>query len=185
MGKLSGSHAFADHVQKMGYTLTDEQLKSAFKDFKMLADKKKNIDDRDIDAIVAQRTGEVFSPVWSMEHIHVASGTHAIATATIKMTNKDGKTVVDAATGDGPIDAICVAVNRIAGIDPSLTGFAVQNVTEGIDAQGTVFIRIKDSDGNLYSGQAADTNVIVASANAYINAVNRMLIVQEKNRLRA
>ena len=180
MGKLSGSHAFTDHIKKMGYTLTDEQLKSAFADFKLLADKKKTIDDRDIDAIVAERTGEVFSPMWNLEHIHVASGTHAIATATIKLSDKNGNNFIDAATGDGPIDAICVAVNRIAKINPSLTGFSIQNVTEGIDAQGTVFIRIKDTEGNLYSGQAADTNVIVASTKAYINAVNRMLIVQEK-----
>ncbi|MBN2802209.1 MAG: 2-isopropylmalate synthase [Deltaproteobacteria bacterium] len=185
MGKLSGSHAFTEHVKKLGYNLTDEQLKSAFKDFKILADKKKNIDDRDIEAIIAERTGEVFSPMWHLDHIHVASGTHAIATATIKMKNKNKKSFIDAATGDGPIDAICVAVNRIAGVDPSLTGFSVQNVTEGIDSQGTVFIRIKDSNGHLYSGQAADTNVIVASAKAYINAVNRMLIVNEKNALTA
>lgn len=180
MGKLSGSHAFSKHVQEMGYQLSEEQTAKAFEDFKKLADKKKNIDDRDIEAIIAQRTGEVFSPIWTVNHIHVASGTHAIATATIQLTNTDGQKKTDAATGDGPIDAICVAVNRIVDTNPSLTGFSVQNVTEGIDAQGTVVLRIKDENDTIYSGQASDTDVIVASAKAYVNAMNRMLMMRAK-----
>ncbi|MBN2343375.1 MAG: 2-isopropylmalate synthase [Deltaproteobacteria bacterium] len=180
MGKLSGSHAFAKHVEELGYQLPEEQMTKAFEDFKNLADKKKNIDDRDIEAIVAQRTGEVFSPKWTVDHIHVASGTHAIATATIRLKDADGNAKTDAAAGDGPIDAICVAVNRIIEADPSLTGYSVQNVTEGIDAQGTVVLRIKDEDDTFYSGQASDTDVIIASAKAYVNAVNRMLLMRAK-----
>lgn len=180
LGKLSGSHAFAKHVEEMGFQLSDEQIAKAFTDFKKLADKKKNVDDRDIEAIVAQRTGEIFSPEWTVEHIHVASGTHAIATATIQLIDKDGKAKTDAAAGDGPIDAICVAVNRIINANPSLTGYSVQNVTEGIDAQGTVVLRIKDEDDSVYSGQASDTDVIIASGNAYVNAINRMLNMRAK-----
>jgi 2-isopropylmalate synthase len=180
LGKLSGSHAFAQHVVQMGYQLSEEQMSRAFDDFKKLADKKKQIDDRDIEAIIAQRTGEVFSPIWTVNHIHVASGTHAIATATIQLTDKDGNTRTDAATGDGPIDAICVAVNRMISADPALTGYSVQNVTEGIDAQGIVVVRIKDDDNTIYSGQASDTDVIIASAKAYVNAVNRLLIMRAK-----
>ncbi len=184
LGKLSGSHAFKDHIERLGFHLTEDQLKRAFDDFKHLADKKKQIDDRDLEAIVGQRTGEVFEPVWFLDHIHVASGTHAIATATIQMRNKEGNSFTDAATGDGPIDAICVAVNRVIGVNPSLIAYSVENVTEGIDAQGTVCVRIQDEQGKVYSAQAADTDVIVASVNAYLNAVNRMLIVHSKNRAR-
>ncbi|MBN2529441.1 MAG: 2-isopropylmalate synthase [Deltaproteobacteria bacterium] len=180
LGKLSGSHAFAKHVAELGYQLTEDQMARAFEDFKKLADKKKQIDDRDIEAIIAQRTGDVFSPIWTVEHIHVASGTHAIATATIRLIHSDGEIRTDAATGDGPIDAICVAVNRIIGADPALTGYSVQNVTEGIDAQGTVVVRIKDEDDIIYSGQASDTDVIIASAKAYVTAVNRMLLMRLK-----
>jgi 2-isopropylmalate synthase len=171
LGKLSGRHAFRAHLEEKGYQLTDEEFNHAFDDFKALADRKEKIDDRDIEALVEEHLGEVKSPVWTVEHIHVASGTHAIATATIQLK--------DAATGDGPLNAIYSAVNRIIGVSPVLTGYSVQNVTEGIDAQGTVTVRIEDGKRS-YSGESSSTDVIVASARAYANAINRMFAVQAR-----
>jgi 2-isopropylmalate synthase len=174
IGKLSGRHAFKERVKELGYELSDEKLQRAFDLVKALADKKVAIDDRDIEAIIADEMGVVENPAWTLEHIQVTAGDHAKATATLALQDPEGNIRQDAAIGTGPVDAVYKAMNRITGIVPVLTEFSVKSVTEGIDAQGEVTIRI-EQDGVACSGRAADTDIVVASARAYSLALNRLI----------
>ncbi len=179
LGKLSGRHAFRAHMENLGYQLTDEELQAAFSEFKSLADKKIKIDDRDLEAIVTDNVSRLENPPWKLEQVQVSCGDLAAPTATLRLMDPDGKIRSDAAIGSGPVDAIYRCMNRITNLAPDLTEFSVKSVTEGIDAQGEVTIRI-ERDGQTYSGRHADTDILVASAHAYLNALNRMLIVEQR-----
>jgi 2-isopropylmalate synthase len=173
LGKLSGRHAFRERLAELGYTLNDEDLGRAFAAFKELADKKREITDRDIESVIAQElrtTGEVYR----LDCVQVSSGDKGIPTASVRLIGPDGKVLADAALGTGPVDAIYKAINRLVGVPNVLTEFSVKSVTEGIDAIGEVVIRI-ESEGVTYTGRGADTDIIVASAKAYMNALNRLL----------
>lgn len=172
LGKLSGRHAFRERLAELGYHLSDEELARAFKQFKEMADRKREITDRDLEAIVAN---EVRRPVefFHLEQLQVSSGSHSIPTATVQIVGPEGEVMVDAAHGDGPIDAVYKAVNRLVGAPVQLTEFQVQAVTSGIDAVGEVTIKIKDN-GNVFAGRGASTDIIMAAAKAYMNALNKM-----------
>jgi len=199
LGKHSGRHAFADKLAQMGYHLDEEQLNRAFARFKELADKKKIISERDIEAIVSD---EVFQPeeVYSLEHLQVSCGDHAIPTATVALKGPDGQVIIDAAHGTGPVDAVYKAINRIIGVPNRLTEFSVKAVTEGIDAVGEVTIRIEaeaDDVANLpvnpqtgkkvyvFSGHGASTDIVVASGRAYMSALNKLLAVKRGKNVQA
>jgi 2-isopropylmalate synthase len=173
LGKLSGRHAFKVHLEELGYNLSDSDFERIFTAFKALADKKKEVTDRDIESLLAedQRT---LVETYHLERIQVTCGDRGIPTAAVKLTGPDGKELADAALGTGPIDAVYKAINRIVEVPNVLTEFSVNSVTEGIDAIGEVLIRI-ESQGVSYSGRGADTDIIVASARAYMNALNRLL----------
>ena len=188
LGKHSGRHAFADKLQQMGYHLDRDQLNRSFERFKILADKKKIVSERDLEAIVSD---EVFQPVelYRLEQLQVCCGDQAIPTATVALKEPDGQVVVDAAHGTGPVDAVYKAINRIIQVPNELIEFSVNAVTEGIDAIGEVTIRIEaevDGDEDLplnpqtgrrtyvFSGHGASTDIIVASAKAFINGLNRL-----------
>ncbi|HMO96999.1 MAG TPA: 2-isopropylmalate synthase [Tepidiformaceae bacterium] len=176
LGKLSGRHAFRDHMLELGYELTDEELNRVFAAFKELADKKVEVDDRDLEALVNENMRSMETAGWRLELVQVTAGDHSTPTATLRVIDPDGNVRTDAATGTGPVDAVYRAMNRITGLTPELTEFSVKSVTEGIDAQGDVTIRI-EQDGRTYTGRAADTDIIVASAKAYMSALNRMILV--------
>jgi 2-isopropylmalate synthase len=180
LGKLSGRHAFKDHMEKLGYELTEEELSRAFSAFKELADKKMEVDDRDLEAIVNDNM-RMDEGGWRLDLVQVAAGDHGTPTATLRLIDPEGNIRVDAAVGTGPVDAVYRAMNRITGLTPALTEFSVQSVTEGIDAQGEVTIRIEE-DGRSYTGRAADTDIIVASARAYMSALNRMVAITGSGR---
>jgi 2-isopropylmalate synthase len=178
LGKTSGRHGFKARLEALGYELTDEELNRAFLAFKELADKKLEVDDRDLEALVADkmRTSE---EVYHLDFVQVACGDHATPTATVRLIAPDGAVLADAALGTGPVDAVYRAINRIIQVPNVLTEFSVKSVTQGIDAQGEVTIRV-ESDGRTYVGRGADTDIIVASAKAYMNALNRALFVQRR-----
>ena len=142
LGKHSGRHAFADRLLQLGYHLEHDQLDRAFARFKELADKKKIVTDRDLEALVSD---EVFQPVevYRLEQVQVSCGDHAIATATVQLRAPDGALITDAAHGAGPVDAVYKAINRLIGVPNELTEFSINAVTEGIDAVGEVTIRIE------------------------------------------
>ena len=193
LGKHSGRHAFRTRLEEMGYDdLSQEALNKAFARFKRVADKKKVVTDADIEAII---TDEFYQPVeiWKLNDIHVSCGDQIKATATVSLTDPNGAELVDAAIGAGPVDAVYMAINRIVGAPNILTEFTVQSVTEGIDAIGEVTIHIQPEDGEAYtnpqtgaqvartySGHGASTDIIVASARAYMSALNKMLAAQSE-----
>jgi len=178
LGKLSGRHAFRQRLAELGYNLNDDDLNRAFAAFKDLADKKKDITDRDIESLVAEEQRTV-SEAYHLDRVQVTCGDRGIPTAAVRLLGPDGQTMEDAALGTGPVDAVYKAINRIVGVPNSLTEFTVKSVTEGIDAIGAVLIRI-ESDGVTYTGRGADTDIIVSSAKAYINALNRLLAAGDK-----
>lgn len=177
LGKLSGRHAFKERLAELGYSLREEDFIRAFSAFKELADKKKEITDRDIESLIAQELRAV-SETYHLDRIQVSCGDRGIPTAAVKLTAADGQVLADAALGTGPIDAVCKAINRLVGVANVLTEFSVKSVTEGIDAIGEVLIRI-ESEGITYTGRGADTDIIVASAKAYMNALNRLLAARK------
>ena len=178
LGKTSGRHAFKERLVELGYSLSDDNLNRTFATFKELSDKKKEITDRDIESLVAEEQRTV-SEEYHLDRIQVTCGDRGIPTAAVRLIGPDGQALADAALGTGPVDAVYKAINRIVKVSNSLTEFTVKSVTEGIDAIGEVLIRI-ESDGVTYTGRGADTDIIVSSAKAYINALNRLLAAKKK-----
>ncbi|MEO0769420.1 MAG: 2-isopropylmalate synthase [Cyanobacteria bacterium J06649_4] len=172
LGKHSGRNAFRTRLKELGYELGDQDLNRAFLRFKDIADKKKEISDRDLEAIVNDETLQV-AEHFKAELIQVSCGSNAQPTATITVRMPDGQELTDASIGTGPVDAIYRAINRIVDLPNDLIEYSVQSVTAGIDAMGEVTIRLRQGD-RIYSGHAANTDIVVASAYAYINALNRL-----------
>ena len=179
LGKLSGRNAFRERLAELGYSLGEEDFNRAFMAFKELADKKKGITDRDIESLVAEERRTV-AEVYHLERIQVTCGDRGIPTAAVKLVDPEGRVVADAALGTGPVDAVYRAINRLVNVPNTLTEFSVKSVTEGIDAIGEVLIRI-ESDGVTYTGRGADTDIIVASGKAYMNALNRLLSTKKSD----
>ncbi|OZH54910.1 2-isopropylmalate synthase [Hydrocoleum sp. CS-953] len=172
LGKLSGRHAFQTRLQELGFELSDEEINKAFIKFKDLADKKKEITDWDLESIV---NSEVRQPpeLFRLEFVQVSCGDRSRPTATVSIRTPDGEELTDAAIGTGPVDAVYKAINRVVNVPNDLIEFTVQSVTAGIDAIGEVTIRLRH-EGRVYSGHSANTDIIVASAEAYVNALNRL-----------
>lgn len=195
LGKHSGRHAFRTRLEELGYDgLSKPDLDAAFDRFKRLADKKKVVTDADLEAIVAD---EIFQApeIWHLNNIQVSCGDNSMPTATVSLTGPDGETYRDAAIGTGPVDAVYQAVNRIIGAKSVLTEFAINAVTEGLDAQAEATIRIQPVNGEreysinpqtnrsfvrTFSGHGASTDIVVASARAYLSALNKMLAAREE-----
>ncbi len=178
--KLSGRHGLKARLNELGFAPNDEELDGIFQSFKELADKKREVMDRDLISLMSgQRTS--IEETYSLEHVQVTCGNHEMPTATVRLKDAEGAVYIDAATGTGPVDAVYQAINRIIHVPNQLTEFSVNSITEGIDAVGEVSIRI-EQDGRSYIGRAADTDIIVASAQAYMNALNRLLAMGDTSK---
>jgi len=177
LGKLSGRHAFKERLAELGYSLSETEFNRVFAAFKELAEKKKEITDRDIESLMAEEHRTV-AEAYHLDQVQVSCGDRGIPTASVRLIGPDGKTLEDASLGTGPVDAVYKAINRIVKVPNELTEFTVKSVTEGIDAIGEVLIRL-ESEGVTYTGRGADTDIIVASAKAYMNALNRLLAVKK------
>ena len=178
LGKLSGRAGLRARLEELGYKLSQEELDAAFEAFKNLADRKRELTDADLEALMSsqRRTTDVPS-IYQLEHVQVSCGNREVPTATVTLTTPEGSSVTDASTGTGPVDAVYKAINRIVQVPNVLTEFRVDSVTEGIDAIGDVTIRI-EKDDNVYVGRGSDTDIIVASAKAYMNSLNRLLAME-------
>ncbi|MBE9077361.1 2-isopropylmalate synthase [Romeria aff. gracilis LEGE 07310] len=172
LGKLSGRNAFRSRLKELGFELSEQELNRAFLRFKEIADKKKEISDRDLEAIVNDETLQV-AEHFKLALVQVSCGSSASPTATVTLRTPDGEELMDAAIGTGPVDAVYKAINRVVDIPNDLIEFSVQSVTAGIDAMGEVTIRLRHKD-RIYAGHAANTDIVVASADAYVNALNRL-----------
>ncbi|HEY9429209.1 MAG TPA: 2-isopropylmalate synthase [Gemmatimonadaceae bacterium] len=205
LGKHSGRHAFRKHLSAMGYELDDEDLRHAFARFKEIADRKKILDERDIEAIVS---GEARRPVtiYALEHAAVTCGTHLMPTAIVRLRGPDGKLRAGSAQGSGAVDAVCRTIQEIIEADDSdgasggaeLVEFSVNAITEGLDAVGEVTMRLKertpaaegrpsqriaatgDRRAHVFTGYGVHTDVIMATAEAYIGALNKLLLARRE-----
>jgi 2-isopropylmalate synthase len=172
LGKHSGRHAFRDRVVSLGYNLTNEQLEAAFVKFKALADKKKEVYDEDIEALVDEQL-EVARGLWELVSLQVMTGSNSTPTATVKLKDSNGQEVQDASVGDGPVDAIYSAIQRLTGVRVSLSDYRIRAVTKGKEALGEVQVEV-DHSGNKVRGRGLSTDILEASALAYLAAINRL-----------
>jgi 2-isopropylmalate synthase len=173
LGKLSGRHAFAKRLSALGLKLSGEALDRAFDRFKALADKKKHVFDEDLVAIVEDEL-PAEQEVYKLVYVHTTSGSDTVPTATIRLS-KEGKELQDAACGDGPVDACYKTIDRLTGTTAELVDYNLHAVTKGKDALGEVTVRLR-SKGFEVSGRGASTDIIEASAKAYLNAVNKLAL---------
>jgi len=173
LGKLSGRNALSSRLKELGFELSEQELNAAFVRFKELADKKREISDRDLEAIVNDEIRHA-PEAFKLEHVQVSCGDRAIPTATVTVVMPDGQEITDASVGTGPVDAVYKAINRIVNVPNQLIEYSVQSVTAGIDALGEVTIRLKHPDAGTLSGHSANTDIIVASARAYLSALNKL-----------
>jgi len=181
LGKHSGRHAFRERLKELGYGLEGEGLDKAFERFKKLADKKKEVFDEDIEAIVQDEVLRVEIPDrFRLVRLNVTGGTDTTPTAELVM-DVDGATVKETGTGDGPVDAAYKTIAKITGTKSKLLKYSVNAITGGTDAQGEVTVRLQE-DEHIVLGQGAHTDIIVASAKAYINALNRLEYKRKEKR---
>lgn len=173
LGKHSGRAALKDRLKKLGIELTDEEMVRAFDRFKDLCDKKKEVFDEDLVAIVEDEAQEI-KDIWTLESLKVVSGTNIVPEVTVCLKS-EGKCQEKVATGDGPIDACYLAIDEIIGMKGKLLNYGIQSVTQGKDAQGEVRVRV-EFDGQKVMGIGTSTDVIEASVRAYLNAVNKACI---------
>jgi 2-isopropylmalate synthase len=182
LGKHSGRHAFADTLSKMGFTLQGDGLNSAFARFKELADRKVDLTDADLEAIVAEELGTSVESAFTLEALEVAGGTVGVPRGRVVLV-RGGEKVEAVSEGDGMIDAVCKAIRQATGVEGKLTDFNVSSVTGGVDALGDVIIQL-DADGVRVSGRGLSTDVVEASARAYLNAVNKVIRIRGRDERR-
>jgi len=172
LNKNSGRHGLKARLEELGFELTSEELDKLFVAFKDLADKKGEIDDRDLEALVSEERRTV-EEVYKLDLLQVSCGNHLVPTATVRLIGPGEKMVETTAVGTGPVDASFKAINSLVGIPNRLVEYSVSSITEGIDAQGEVTVRI-ESDGHTFVGHGAHTDIVVASAKALLNALDRL-----------
>jgi 2-isopropylmalate synthase len=190
LGKHSGRHALKNRLAEMGHALDEAELDKAFTRFKELADRKKVIADADLEALIAD---EFYRPrdIFALDGLQVACGTMGLPTATVRLRGPDGKVHIHASIGTGPVDATYKAIDAIVKVPATLLEFSVHAITEGIDALGEVTVRVQPKESmnkidaqrempyaRVFGGHGADTDIIVASAKAYLNALNKLIVAQ-------
>lgn len=194
LGKHSGRHAFKVRLQELGFELSEDESEKLFERFKHLADKKKEITDADLEALVSD---EIYHPreIYQLDGLQVTCGTMGLPTATVRLKGPEGSLHVHAAVGAGPVDAAYKAIDEIIQAGNNLVEFSIRAITEGIDALGEVTVRIEGTNGHsllgpqsgtfqtrTFGGYGADTDIIVASTKAYLSALNKLLVTTEKQK---
>ncbi len=179
LGKHSGRHAFEDRLRSLGYNLTKEELDETFQKFKVLADKKKVVQDADLEVLLQHKAVEV-PETYRLDRFVINTGNTITATASVRLIkfNGDEQIIEEVSTGDGPVDAAFKAIDKIAGISFTLEDYSLRSVTEGQDAQGEAYVKIR-SNSKVYTGKGVSTDVFEASVLSYVNAINKM-IYEEK-----
>jgi 2-isopropylmalate synthase len=193
LGKHSGRHALRARLAEMGHSLDETELDKAFSRFKELADRKKVVTDADLEALIAD---EFYRPrdIYALDGLQVTCGTMGMPTATIRLRGPDGRIHTHANTGTGPVDATYKAIDAIVKVPATLLEFNIHAITEGIDALGEVTVRVQPQEAinkfdaqketnfaRVFGGHGADTDIIVASAKAYLAALNKLIIAQTES----
>lgn len=188
LGKHSGRAALRARLAELGFPLDGEALDRAFAEFKVVAEKKKNVTDADLEALIGR--GSFGGEIFVLDGLQVACGSLGMPTATVRLRDRAGNTFTQSCTGTGPVHAAFRAVDELVKREPELLEFLVHSVTEGIDALGEVSVRVRDESeardnaqregtARVFYGHAADTDIVVASVKAYLTAINRMLATRE------
>jgi len=181
MGKHSGRHAFSKRLEDLGFKLSDEALQTAFKTFKTLADSKKEITEWDLIAI--SRDESQTKEFWKLNYIQVNCGDRLQPTATVSITGVDGKEIIESSIGVGPVDALFTAINKIVQLPNKLKEYTVKSVTDGLNSLGEVVVSIspKEEARQHFSclGNGASGDIMVASARAFVSALNKLKSVEE------
>ncbi|MCW1927980.1 2-isopropylmalate synthase [Bhargavaea beijingensis] len=176
LGKHSGRHAFKSRAEEMGFTLEPERLNEAFAEFKKLADRKKVITEADLLVILTdQQIQEADAPIYELAGVQLSSGTANIPTSTITVVRPDGETVTEAATGTGSVESIFNALERIVSEKVHILDYRVSSVGKGRDALGEAVVKVLIGEDEI-TGRDAAQDVLEATANAYLNAINRKLV---------
>jgi 2-isopropylmalate synthase len=173
LGKHSGRHAFRDRVKELGFALDEFETNRAFQEFKKLADRKKDIYDGDIEAIIMNVDSSSSGP-WLLKSLQVSSGTGELATATLNLVDENGDSKIETAKADGPVEAAFMALENTTGIDLILKKFELHSATVGEDAQGEATVTVEYNDQS-YRGHGTSTDIIEAACRAYLEVINRIL----------
>jgi 2-isopropylmalate synthase len=176
LGKHSGRHALRMRLEEIGFELQDEEdLERIFQRFKRYADARKEVTEAELEAIAADEVHQA-DDLYVLHGVHVSCGVPSIPTASVSITRPDGEYETLAATGTGPVDAIFTAINRICRLDVELREYVVHAVSGGVDTLGEVTVRIRSQDESprTFSGHGADADIMVASAKAYLSALNKL-----------
>ena len=177
LGKHSGRHAFRERIEELGYSLDDKEINLAFKRFKSLSDMKKNVYEEDIEMIIMDEIHKI-PERYRLLYLNVNCGNMIIPTSTVRL-EADENVHQDVGVGVGPVDATFKIIKKIVKTDSKLVKFSVNSITKDMDAQGEVFVKLEEK-GLIAIGKGADTDIIVASAKAYVNALNRLEYVKSK-----
>ncbi len=177
LGRHTGRHGFVDRCKQLGFKLTEDELEQAYQRFLEIADKKKEVFDEDIAAIINDEI-RIVEQIYELQYLHVVSGTSTLPTASIKIRAKD-ETKQAAACGDGPVDAAYEAIREATGLSPKLASYSIRAVTGGKEALGEATVKITEA-GRTYIGRGISTDIIEASAKAYVDAINRMVSAKGK-----
>jgi 2-isopropylmalate synthase len=172
LGKHSGRHAFRERVKELGFEVSDAELNQLFEEFKALADKKKELFDGDIEALVMRSESEAEGP-WSLQSLSVMTNENQPARVSIKLAHTDGRSVAQDQTADGPVDAVVKAIDHATGIHVQVRKFEVHSVTVGEDALGEALLTV-EHNGRTYRGAGVSTNILESAAQAYLEVINRI-----------
>jgi 2-isopropylmalate synthase len=173
----SGHAALRHRLNELGYTFKDDEFDDVYHRFLEIADQKKEVYDEDLESMVQERSREV-AAVYTLAALQIQCGDPLVPTAVATIIDENGDKHVVSATGTGPVDAAYKAIDRVVSVHGDLEEYAVKAITRGIDAIGEVVVRVKSADDKLFVGRGSDTDVIVSSAKAYVNAINRMITTQ-------
>ena len=176
LGKHSGRHALRERIKELGFDIDETEFARVFEEFKALADKKKELFDGDIEALVLKAEGQDQGP-WSLESLSTASGLQN-ATATVSLRHQDGRCIERSSSGDGPVDAAFKAIEDITGINPSLQKFELRSLSEGEDAQGEAIVYVNFQDRS-YRGSSATTDIVESATRAFLEVINRIELSQK------
>lgn len=178
LGRHSGKHGLKARLKELGYELNDEEFLKVYEKFTEIADKKKAVYDDELIAILAENTGIKIHETYQIENLQIMSGTHTIPTATIVL-KKGNKTIQESATGNGPVDALYKAVDKIIGLNTILEDYSISAISAGEDAMGEVNVSLRYND-KVFSGHASSTDILIASTKAYLNALNKIIYTEKK-----
>ena len=179
LGRQSGGHALRARLGELGFDIGSEELVRVYAAFKELADKKESVTDRDLESLMSEDRRSVGDDQYTLDHVQALSGSPAVPTATVRLIDPQNNPRTASAVGTGPIDAIYQAITQIVGVANQLVEYRVEAITEGLDAIADVTLRI-EHEGTTYIGRGADTDIVVASARAYVDSLNRLLSTKQR-----